>query len=229
MVIIYSPFLRSLKCLIVVDFIEIHAAHGYLFHSFVSPLSNVRDDEFGGQPLENRMRFPLRIIKACRKAWPTNPLFVRISASDWAEGPEQSDGLWQQWGIEQSKVFVGELMKLGVDLVDCSSGGNWAKQNIPLKHGYQVCFTDIKHYNFTSRAKQVHFAEALKAAHPTLVVGAVGLITDPIEAENYIKTGKADVVSLARELIRMPHWVLFAAQKLGVKVKAANQYERGWH
>ncbi|KAF5384879.1 hypothetical protein D9615_001313 [Tricholomella constricta] len=194
------------------DFIELHAAHGYLFHSFVSPLSNVRDDEYGGQPLENRMRFPLRIVDACRKAWPDKPLFVRISASDWAEGPEQDEaGTWKQWGIEQSKIFTGELQKLGVDLVDCSSGGNWAKQTIPLKHGYQV-----------------HFAEALKRAHPTLAVGAVGLITDPLEAESYVKSGKADVVFLARELIRNPHWALHAAHKLGAKVKPANQYERGW-
>ncbi|GLB35920.1 putative NADH flavin oxidoreductase [Lyophyllum shimeji] len=195
------------------DFIEIHAAHGYLLHSFLSPLSNVRDDVYGGQPLENRMRFPLRIADACRKAWPHKPLFVRISASDWAEGPEQDEaGLWRQWDIEQSKIFCGELQKLGVDLVDCSSGGNWAQQKIPLKHGYQV-----------------HFAEAIKQAHPTLAVSTVGLITDPLQADSYIRSGKADVVSLARELIRSPHWALFAAKKLGVAVKPANQYERGWY
>ncbi|KAG6866039.1 hypothetical protein C0991_009136 [Blastosporella zonata] len=194
------------------DFIEIHAAHGYLLHSFVSPLSNVRDDQYGGQPLENRMRFPLRVIEACRQAW-DKPLWVRISASDWAEGLEQdASGAWKQWGIEQSKVFSSEMQKLGVDLVDASSGGNWSKQNIPLKHGYQV-----------------HFAEALKQALPSLTISAVGLITDPLEANSYIESGKADVISLARELLRAPHWALIAAQKLGVTVKAANQYERAWH
>lgn len=122
-----------------VDFIEIHAAHGYLFHSFLSPLSNTRPDKFGGQSLENRLRFPLRVIKRCREAWPSKPLFVRISASDWAEGPEKGeDGTWNQWGIEQSIVLVGELKKLGVDLIDCSSGGNWFKQDIKLGPGYQV-------------------------------------------------------------------------------------------
>ncbi|KAG6832561.1 hypothetical protein H0H92_000190 [Tricholoma furcatifolium] len=194
------------------DFIEIHAAHGYLLHSFVSPLSNIRDDQYGGQPLENRLRFPLRVIEACRGVW-DKPLWVRISASDWAEGPEQNaSGMWQQWGIEQSKIFAKEMQKLGVDLVDASSGGNWAKQVIPLKHGYQV-----------------HFAEALKQAVPSLTISAVGLISDPVEANSYIESGKADVVSLAREFLRNPHWPLFAAQTLGVRIKAANQYERAWH
>ncbi|RDB28705.1 putative NADPH dehydrogenase C23G7.10c [Hypsizygus marmoreus] len=194
------------------DFIELHAAHGYLLHSFVSPLSNDRNDEFGGQLLENRLRFPLRLMKSCREAWPDKPLFVRISASDWAEGPEKDGlGVWLQWGIEQSIIFAEELQKLGVDLIDCSSGGNWVKQKIPVKHGYQV-----------------HFAEALKQALPTLPVGTVGMITEPLEAESYLKSGKADVIFLARELIRTPHWPLFAAQKLGVAVRAANQYLRGW-
>ncbi|KNZ75020.1 Putative NADPH dehydrogenase C23G7.10c [Termitomyces sp. J132] len=193
------------------DFIEIHAAHGYLLHSFVSPLSNVRDDQYGGQPLENRLRFPLRVVEACRRAW-GKPLWVRISACDWAEGPEQDEsGTWKQWGIEQSKIFVGEMKKLGVDLIDASSGGNWVNQSIPLKHGYQV-----------------HFAEALKQAHPSLVISTVGLITDPLEANSYIESGKADVISLARELLRTPHWPLHAAKELGVTVKAANQYERAW-
>ncbi|KAG6862138.1 hypothetical protein C0995_004220 [Termitomyces sp. Mi166 len=194
------------------DFIEIHAAHGYLLHSFVSPLSNVRDDRYGEQPLENRLRFPLRVVEACRRAW-EGPLWVRISACDWAEGPEQDEsGIWRQWGIEQSKIFAGEMQKLGVDLVDASSGGNWVNQEIPLKHGYQV-----------------HFAEALKQAHPSLVISTVGLITDPAEANSYIESGKADVISLARELLRTPHWPLLAAKELGVTVKAANQYERAWY
>ncbi|KAF7436544.1 hypothetical protein PC9H_003377 [Pleurotus ostreatus] len=193
------------------DFIEIHGAHGYLLHSFVSPLSNVRNDIYGGQPLENRLRFPLRVVQRCRAAW-SKPLFVRISASDWAEGPEKGeDGNWAQWGIEQSTVYVGEMLKLGIDLVDCSSGGNWAKQKIPYEHGYQV-----------------PFAEALKKAHPSLPIGAVGLLTDPSLVERYLRDGKADVVFLGRELLRNPHWPLAAAKALGTPVKAANQYERAW-
>jgi len=125
--------------LIAVDFIEIHNAHGYLFNSFVSPLSNIRSDKFGGQALENRLRYPLRVIKAIREVW-SKPLFVRISASDWAEGPEKDEaGVWKQWGIEQSTIFTGEMLKLGVDLVDCSSGGNWTLQKFSVGPGYQVC------------------------------------------------------------------------------------------
>jgi len=193
------------------DFIEVHAAHGYLLHEFLSPLSNSRADTYGGD-LENRMRFPLRLVKRVREAWEGKPLFVRISATDWAEGPERSDKAeWKQWGIEQSKIFVGELKDLGVDLVDASSGGNWARQKIPLKHGYQV-----------------QFAEELKVAYPDIVVGAVGLLTEPVETESYLKDGKADVVLLARELLRNPHWVFTAARALGVAVRPAVQYERAW-
>ncbi|KAI0778351.1 hypothetical protein BD413DRAFT_106243 [Trametes elegans] len=193
------------------DFIELHGAHGYLQHSFLSPLSNVRTDQHGGS-LENRMRFSLRVVAKCRGLW-DKPLFVRISATDWAEGPERdpATGEWKQWGIEQSKVFVGELKKLGVDLIDCSSGGNWVKQKITVEPGYQV-----------------PFAEALKKAYPDLPIGAVGLITDPEQAESYLRDGKADVVFLARELLRNPHWPILAADKLGVAVKPANQYERSF-
>lgn len=120
-----------------VDFIELHGAHGYLIHEFLSPLSNTRKDEYGGS-LENRMRWPLRIIQNVRKAW-DGPLFLRISATEWAEDPEQNeDGEWTYWGIEQSKIFVGEAKKLGIDFVDCSTGGNYAKQKIPVGPGYQV-------------------------------------------------------------------------------------------
>ena len=135
---------RSHRLTSLVDFIEIHGAHGYLLHSFYSPLSNTRTDAYGGQQLANRLAFPLRLIKSCRAAWPDKPLFVRISATDWARGPEQEGGKWKQWGIEQSKIFVGELVKLGVDLVDCSSGGNWVKQVIDVKPGYQVHFNHIQ-------------------------------------------------------------------------------------
>ena len=125
------------RCFLV-DFIELHGAHGYLLHQFLSPLSNTRTDEFGGS-FENRVRWPLHLIKKCREAW-DKPLFVRISATDWAEFPEKGeDGEWKQWGIEQSKIFVGEMDKLGVDLVDCSTAGNWSPQKIPVYPGYQVC------------------------------------------------------------------------------------------
>ncbi|EPQ60402.1 NADH flavin oxidoreductase 1 [Gloeophyllum trabeum ATCC 11539] len=193
------------------DFIEIHAAHGYLLHSWLSPLSNVRTDQHGGPSLENRMRFPLRLIARVRAAW-AKPLFVRLSASDWADGPEQrADGSWAQWGIEQSKTFVARLREIGIDLVDVSSGGNHAAQRIPLGEGYQV-----------------PFAQAIKAAVPGALVGAVGMITDPKAANGYLEEGKADVVFLARELIRNPSWVMRAALEMGVAVKPANQYERGW-
>ncbi|KAF8846018.1 NADH:flavin oxidoreductase 2 [Paxillus ammoniavirescens] len=193
------------------DFVEIHGAHGYLVHEFLSPISNKRTDSYGGD-LTNRMRFPLRIIKSVRETWADKPLFVRISATDWAEGPELGEnGEWKQWGIEQSKIFLGELKRLGVDLVDTSTGGNSVQQKIPLKHGYQV-----------------PFAEALKNAHPDLLIGTVGLLTDPIETESYLKNGKSDVVLLGRELLRNPHWALTAARALSVAVKPAVQYERGW-
>jgi 2,4-dienoyl-CoA reductase-like NADH-dependent reductase (Old Yellow Enzyme family) len=122
-----------------VDFIEIHGAHGYLLHSFLSPLTNTRSDRHGGQPFENRTRFLLRVVKAVRAAWAERPLFVRLSATDWASGPEKdADGKWLQWGIEQTVLLAGELKKLGVDLIDVSSGGNWAAQKIPVVPGYQV-------------------------------------------------------------------------------------------
>ncbi|KAI0936829.1 hypothetical protein AcV5_004867 [Taiwanofungus camphoratus] len=193
------------------DFIEIHGAHGYLLHSFLSPLSNTRTDAFGGAPLANRLRWPLRLLARLRAAW-DKPLFVRISATDWAAGPEKGPaGEWRQWGIEQSTLLVGEMRTLGVDLVDVSTGGNWAQQQIPTGPGYQV-----------------PFAAAIKKAHPDFPVSTVGLISDPREAEGYLRDGKADVVSLARELIRTPHWPILAAQTLGAAVKPANQYERGW-
>jgi len=191
------------------DFIEIHGAHGYLMHTILSPLANHRTDQFGGS-LENRMRWPLRVVERVRKAW-DKPLVCRISATDWAEGPEQSDGEWKQWGIEQSKVLVGEMIKLGVDLVDCSTGGGWVHQKIPVGPGYQV-----------------PFAEALKKAYPDFPVGSVGMITEPKQAEAILKEGKADVVFLARELLRTPHWPLVAAQELNYAIKPANQYERAW-
>ncbi|KIK70732.1 hypothetical protein GYMLUDRAFT_32781 [Collybiopsis luxurians FD-317 M1] len=212
---IEEAFLASIKRCeeIGYDFIEIHAAHGYLISEFVSPLSNVRSDEFGGQSLENRLRWPLRLISRCRAAW-NKPLFIRISATDWAEGPEQEDGVWKQFGIEQSKIFATEMYKLGVDLVHASSAGNWSSQKIKAGPGYQV-----------------PFAEAIKKANPgpKHFVGAVGLITDPKLAESILQEGKADIIFLARALMRNPHWPLEAAEQLGLRVKAANQYERAFY
>ena len=121
------------------DFIEIHAAHGYLLTSFLSPITNNRADEFGGQSLENRMRWPLRLIKRIREAWSDKPLFVRISGTEWAGDEQDEHGNWFSWGLEQSKIFAKELQRIGVDLIDVSSGGNYPKQEIPTTPGYQVC------------------------------------------------------------------------------------------
>ncbi|KAI0094297.1 FMN-linked oxidoreductase [Irpex rosettiformis] len=192
------------------DFLEIHAAHGYLLHNFVSPVSNTRSDIYGGS-LDNRLRYPLKIVGRVRKAWADKPLFVRISATEWAEFPEHEHGEWKQWGIKQSKIYVGELKKLGVDLVDCSTGGNWSKQKIPLSPGYQV-----------------PFAAELKKTHPDIPIASVGLITEPKQAESYLQEGKADAVFLARELIRDPNFALRAAAELEVAIKPADQYERAW-
>ncbi|TFK56668.1 FMN-linked oxidoreductase [Heliocybe sulcata] len=196
------------------DFIEIHAAHGYLLHEFLSPVSNVRTDQYGGKSLENRMRFPLRLIKRIRSHW-DKPLFVRLSATDWKESPEKDEtggpDAWNSWGIEQSKTFVARLKDLGIDLVDVTTGGNYHGQQIAAGAGYQV-----------------PFAADIKQAVPDIPVGAVGMITDAKVANGYLEAGKADVVFLARELIRNPNWVFRAAIELGVAVKPANQYERGW-
>jgi 2,4-dienoyl-CoA reductase-like NADH-dependent reductase (Old Yellow Enzyme family) len=194
------------------DFLEFHGAHGYLIHQFLSPLSNTRSDHYGGQSFENRIRFPLRVIEAVREAWGDRPLFVRLSATDWAEGPEKdSEGRWLQWGVEQTVLLVGELKKLGVDLIDLSSGGNWSAQKVVVGPGYQV-----------------PFAEAVKKAHPDVLVGAVGVISTPKQANEVLVAGKADIVSLAREFLRSPHFVLLAAEELGVAVRPAVQYERAW-
>ncbi|KAJ7086313.1 hypothetical protein C8R43DRAFT_965121 [Mycena crocata] len=195
------------------DFIELHGAHGYLIHSFLSPVSNTRTDQYGGS-LENRMRFPTRVLERMRAVWADKPLFVRISSTDCMPGPEKAeDGTWLQWGMEQSKVWLDRMVSVGViDLLDASSGGTWSKQ---------VWFQDGPGF-------QVPFSEAFKKAHPELVVGAVGNITDVEVAESYLADGKADVIFLARELLRNPDWVLSAAKKLGCTPKAANQYMMAW-
>jgi len=179
--------------------VELHAAHGYLLHQFLSPLSNQRNDEFGGS-LENRMRFPLQVAKAVRKTWPENlPMFVRISATDWVEGG---------WDVEQSIEFCRQLKQLGVDLIDCSSGGLVADAVIPAKPGFQVPFaTEIKN-------------------KLNIATGAVGLITDPAQAEQIIATEQADAVLLGRKLLSDPYWPLHAAQTLGANHLWPVQYER---
>jgi 2,4-dienoyl-CoA reductase-like NADH-dependent reductase (Old Yellow Enzyme family) len=179
--------------------LEIHAAHGYLLHEFLSPLSNHRDDEYGGS-LENRMRFTLRVAEAVRTAWPEDlPLFVRISASDWAEGG---------WTIDDSVALSTRLKTIGVDLIDCSSGGLVAHAKVEIGPGYQV--------PFSRRIRK----------DSGIATGAVGLITEPGQAEEIIASGDADAVLLARELLRDPYWPLHAAKVLGVDVPWPKQYDR---
>ena len=173
------------------DLIEIHAAHGYLVHQFLSPLSNSRTDSYGGS-LENRARLLLRIVESVRAAiGDRHPLLVRFSATDWT-----TDG----WDEEQTST-VAEWAKLaGADFFDISTGGNVASANIPLGPGYQVPFADYV------------------KSHAEVSTSAVGLITDPHQAEEIIASGKADVIMLARELLRDPHWPLRAARELGADV-----------
>jgi 2,4-dienoyl-CoA reductase-like NADH-dependent reductase (Old Yellow Enzyme family) len=181
------------------DVVEIHAAHGYLIHEFLSPVSNTRSDEYGGS-FENRIRFGVEIVDAVRAVWPEDrPLFVRISASDWVEGG---------WTIEQSVELARVLQAHGVDLIDCSSGGNVSSARIPLGPGYQVPF-----------AEQVR----RDAGIPT---GAVGLITTATQADEIVRSGKADCVLMAREILRDPYWPLRAAVELGHAVPWPPQYVR---
>ena len=182
-----------------IDAIELHAAHGYLLHTFLSPLANRRSDHYGGS-LENRMRFPLEVFSAVRKAWPeAKPLGVRISASDWIEGG---------WDLPQSIEFAQRLKAAGCDWIDASSGGLAPEQKIAPGPGYQV-----------------PFAEAIRkeAGIPTI---AVGLITEPQQAEDVIAAGRADMVALARGLLYEPHWAWRAAAELGGEVRAPKQYWR---
>jgi len=181
------------------DLVELHAAHGYLLHEFLSPLSNTRTDAYGGD-LAGRMRLVLEVVEDVRAVWPEDrPLVLRISASDWVEGG---------WTVEDSVALAKEAAARGVDLVDCSSGGNSPDQSITLGPGYQV--------PFAAQVRQ-------DAGIPT---GAVGLITDPAQAEQVLADGAADVVLLARELLRDPHWPLHAAAVLGDDVAWPAQYDR---
>ena len=185
------------------DLIEVHSAHGYLLHEFLSPLSNHRTDEYGGS-FENRIRFPLEVVRAVRAAWPQHlPLFVRISATDWA--PQT---LGPSWDLPESVEFARRLKSENVDLVDVSTGGNHPAQQIPVGPGYQL------HHSATIRRE---------ADIPT---GAVGLITEPAQADQIIRSGHADLVLLAREFLRNPYWPLHAAEALGQKITWPVQYAR---
>lgn len=179
--------------------IEIHAAHGYLLHEFLSPLSNHRTDDYGGS-FANRIRLVKEVAGAVRGVWPDHlPLFIRISATDWTEGG---------WDIEQSVALASELEPLGVDLVDCSSGGNVAGATIPLGPGYQVVF-----------------AERIRN-DAGILTAAVGLITTPAQADEIIASGKADAVLLARELLRDPYFPMRAGRELEREITWPAQYLR---
>ena len=183
------------------DVVEIHGAHGYLIHEFLSPLSNRRTDEYGGT-LENRLRFALEVTEAVRGAWPARlPLFFRISATDWVPGG---------WTADDSVALARRLQSLGVDLVDCSSGGNAADAKIPLGPGYQA--------QFAARIRQ----------ETGILTGAVGMITTPQQADEIVRSGQADVVLMAREFLRDPYFALHAASALGEKPAPPVQYGRAF-
>lgn len=181
------------------EVIEIHAAHGYLLQEFLSPLSNHRTDEYGGS-FENRMRFLLEVASAVRATVPENlPVFVRISATDWAEGG---------WDLEQSIELCQRLKTIGIDLIDVSSGGNVHRPTIPVAPNFQVSF-----------AKEIR----VQVGIPT---GAVGLITEPEQAEEIISQGEADVVLIAREFLRDPYFPFRAARELDAQIEIPKQYGR---
>jgi 2,4-dienoyl-CoA reductase-like NADH-dependent reductase (Old Yellow Enzyme family) len=179
--------------------VEIHLAHGYLLHEFLSPLTNLRKDEYGGI-LENRMRYPLSVTQSVRDIWPQNlPVFVRISATDWAEGG---------WDLEQSLELCRRLKEQGIDLIDCSSGGLMQDAVIPAGPGFQT-----------------PFAAAIRK-EAGIATGAVGFITEPVQAEQIVATGLADAVFLAREMLRNPSWPMEAAKALKVDIPWPVQYLR---
>ncbi|MBW4439778.1 MAG: NADH:flavin oxidoreductase/NADH oxidase [Plectolyngbya sp. WJT66-NPBG17] len=183
------------------NLIEIHAAHGYLLHEFLSPISNQRTDGYGGS-FENRIRFLCEVVEAVRNVLPDQvPLWVRISATDWLENG---------WSIEQSVALADKLKSLGVDLIDCSSGAVAPGEKIPIGAGYQV--------NFADRIRR----------ETGIATGAVGMITSPEQADQIIRTGQADMVLLAREMLRDPYWAMRAAKKLRQSVPSPVQYERAW-
>lgn len=181
------------------EVLELHCAHGYLLHEFLSPLTNQRGDEYGGS-LENRCRLPLRIAKTLREIWPQDkPVFVRISVTDWVDNG---------WDLTQSIQFAKWLKEIGIDLIDCSSGGLLLEAKVPVGAGYQTAFS------------------AAIRAEAGLATGAVGMITSAAQAEHILVTLQADAVFLARELLRDPYWPLHAAQELGEDVEWPVQYLR---
>ena len=183
------------------EIIEIHSAHGYLLHQFLSPLSNRREDEYGGS-FANRTRLVRETVAAVREVWSEEkPLWLRISATDWVEGG---------WDIEQSVELAKVVKELGVDLIDCSSGGTVAYAVIKVGPGFQVPF-----------AAQIR-------REAGVATGAVGLITEPKQADAIVREGKADVVLMAREVLRRPQWPLHAAPELGVEPPMPLQYQRGF-
>ncbi|QKJ32145.1 NADPH dehydrogenase NamA [Mucilaginibacter mali] len=179
--------------------IELHGAHGYLINQFLSPLSNQRTDEYGGE-FENRVRLLLEIIDEVKQVWPDElPLFVRLSATEWVEGG---------WSVEDSVELAKLLKQKGVDLIDCSTGGNAAGTKIPVGPGYQVPFAEeVKH-------------------GADIATGAVGLITEAWQAEDILQAEQADLIIFAREMLRDPHFPLRAANELGYDIKWPVQYER---
>ncbi len=182
-----------------IDAIELHGAHGYLLHQFLSPISNRRTDQYGGS-LQNRLRYPLEVFDAVRAAFPAEkPVGVKVSATDWVEGG---------WDLDQTIEFARELKQRGVDWIDVSSGGVSPLQKIPLSPGYQV-----------------PFAQAIKQA-TGITTMAVGLITEPKQAEDIVASGKADMVALARGMLYDPRWGWHAAAELGGQVDAPPQYWR---
>ncbi|KAJ1815003.1 hypothetical protein LPJ75_002530 [Coemansia sp. RSA 2598] len=183
------------------DVVELHGAHGYLLYQFLSPLSNRRTDNYGGS-FENRTRMLIETVRRVRAVWPAEkPLFVRISSTEWVEGG---------WDIEDTVLLAKILVNEGVDLLDCSSGGNSSLQKIPVGPGYQI-----------------PFAARVRKDVPGLLTGAIGLITKGEQANEILETGQADVVFAAREFLRNPSFVLSSAHEMGVNIKWLNQYERG--
>ena len=188
------------------ELVEVHAAHGYLLHQFLSPLSNRRTDAYGGS-FENRTRLVREVLAAVREVWPdTLPLWLRVSATDWAPGDDGARG----WDVDQSVRLAREVRSLGVDLVDVSSGGLVPHVKVPVGPGYQV--------PFAARIRR----------EAAIATGAVGLITDAAQAAGIIDSGEADLVLIARESLRDPYFPRRAAQELGASLVAPLQYQRAW-
>ena len=186
------------------EVVEVHAAHGYLYHEFLSPGSNHRTDRYGGS-FENRIRIVVETARAIRRVWPERlPLFVRVSATDWLEGTSGTPS----WTLEQSVALARVLREEGVDVLDCSSGGNVPHVHVPTGPGYQTGF-----------AERIRREAGIRTM-------AIGMITTPEQADSILRSGQADLVALAREELRDPYWPLRAARTLGRDVSWPEQYER---